>query len=314
MAINTKFEEAQVIPVKEKTYRKKKNYSEYLVAFLFLFPVLVFIGVFTFYPAIYAVYLSLFKSTFLIFNRRFVGIQNYIELLQNRPIYLSMLRSLSFTFWSVLFQFVIGLWLALVLYRKMAFNRFLQALIIIPWTLSPVVVAVMFQLMYIPNRNGILNYLLMSIGILHQPVSWLGTNSAMAMVVFANTWAGMPFTMVMIIAGLQSINRDVYEAAVIDGASKTQQFMYVTMPLLKPVLLITLILITISTFNEFDLVYALTGGGPLDSTKLLGVFMYNEAFKLGHFEEGSAVAVLMFIINLFLSLIYFRVFKTNEAN
>lgn len=293
--------------------RRRKWEKEWTLGLVFLLPVLLFIGVFAFYPAFYALYLSFFSSKFLVFNRTFVGFHNYTEVLGGSIFWIPFWKTLVFTFWSVVFQFGLGLILALSLKKKLKINNVLRSIIIIPWVLSPVVVAVIFQLFYISDRSGLLNYLLMSSGIMNQPLPWLGVDHAMTMVIVANVWFGMPFSMVMLLAGLQSVQDDVYEAAMIDGANRLQQLWYVTMPLLKATILITLVWITTSTFNEFDLVYALTGGGPLESTNLLGIQMYNMAFKLGHFEKGAAIAVLMFLINLVMSIVYYRFLRIKES-
>lgn len=286
------------------------NRREWLIAVLFLSPVLLFIGVFAFFPAFYAVYLSFFESKFLVFDRHFVGLSNYTSVLYSSEFWKSLYRTVIFTGWSVILQFGLGMWLAIILRDKFKINHFLRAVIIIPWTLSPVVIAIMYQFLYIPDQSGLLNYLLSDI--LSQPITWLGVDTAMYAVIFANLWFGMPFSLVMLLAGLQSIDESIYEASTIDGANAWNRFRYITLPLLKPTMMVTLVWITISTFNEFDLVYALTGGGPLNQTNLLGIFMYNTAFKFGAFEKGATIAVLMFVINLVLSVIYFKVLSPKE--
>jgi multiple sugar transport system permease protein len=286
--------------------------SDLPIAVLLLLPVFLFVGVFAFFPAFYAAYLSFYRSDFLIMNHHFVGFDNYVKVLKDGEFWSSLGKTLSFTFWSVVGQFVIGLLLALVLNQKIRATTLLRVLITIPWTLSPVVIAVIFQALYVPNRTGLLNYFLMSLGMIDQPVAWLGVGTAMVMVVVANIWFGMPFSLIMQLAGLQSIPNDVYEAATVDGAGAWRKFFRITLPLLKPTILVNLIWISISTLNEFDLVFALTGGGPMNQTNLLGINMYNTAFKAGQFEVGSTIAVLMFIINALLSVIYVKSLKTEN--
>lgn len=310
--------------MEERTYRQANIQSslkpekwrwekEWTIALIFLLPVLAFIGVFAFYPTFYAVYLSFYNSKFLVFDRTFVGLKNYAEVLGSSVFWLPLWKTAVFTFWSVVYQFGLGLLLALSLKKTFRINGFLRSLIVIPWILSPIVVAVIFQLFYISDRTGLLNYMLMSVGVISEPIPWLGVENAMNMVIVANVWFGMPFSMIMLLAGLQSIQNDVYEASMIDGANKLLQLWYITLPLLKPTILVTLVWITTSTFNEFDLVYALTAGGPLESTNLLGIQMYNTAFKIGQFEKGSTIAVLMFLINLFMSVVYYRMLRRKEG-
>jgi multiple sugar transport system permease protein len=283
-------------------------------AVILLLPVFLFIGIFAFYPAFYAVYLSFYQSDFLIMNKHFVGLGNYVEILKNSEFWSSFWKTAVFTFVSIAGQFFIGIILALVLNHKIRITTWLRIIITIPWTLSPIVIAVIFQTLYVPDQTGLLNYYLMSLGIISQPVAWLGPNMAMWMVIVANIWFGMPFSFIMQLAGLQSIPVDVYEASRVEGASRMQQFFKITLPLLKPTILINVVWISISTLNEFDLVYALTNGGPLKATNLLGIDMYNTAFKMGQFEQGSTIAVLMFVINVILSFIYVKMMKTEKYN
>jgi multiple sugar transport system permease protein len=206
----------------------------------------------------------------------------------------------------------LGTILALALNQKIKGISFFRTAIILPWTLSPVLIAITFSILYDPNQSGLINYILMHFHIIKDPVPWLGVGSAMPAVIVANTWFGTAFTTIIELAGLQSIPSDVYEAAKVDGASSAKTFFKITMPLLKPTILVNLIWITISTFNEFDLVYALTGGGPLKQTNLLGVYMYNTAFKAGKFEVGSSIAVLMFVTNALMTAVYTRLIKYKD--
>ncbi|MBN2984930.1 carbohydrate ABC transporter permease [Cohnella algarum] len=195
-------------PVQAEVPQKRRKWQkEWTIGLAFLLPVLLFIGVFAFYPTFYALYMSFFESKFLVFNRRFVGLQNYVEVLRSSAFWLSMWKTVVFTFWSVILQFSVGLILALILKKKLRVNAFLRSIIIIPWVLSPVVIAVIFQLFFISDKTGLLNYMLMSLGILSEPIAWLGVDSAMEMVIVANLWFGMPFSMVMLLAGLQSVPR-----------------------------------------------------------------------------------------------------------
>lgn len=220
--------------MEERTYRQANIQSslkpekwrwekEWTIALIFLLPVLAFIGVFAFYPTFYAVYLSFYNSKFLVFDRTFVGLKNYAEVLGSSVFWLPLWKTAVFTFWSVVFQFGLGLLLALSLKKTFRINGFLRSLIVIPWILSPIVVAVIFQLFYISDRTGLLNYMLMSVGVISEPIPWLGVENAMNMVIVANVWFGMPFSMIMLLAGLQSIQNDVYEASMIDGANKLLQ-------------------------------------------------------------------------------------------
>lgn len=291
---------------------KTKQGKERLFAYAALAPALIIVVCFALFPAFYAIYLSLYKSNFLVFHRSFVGLSNYATVLTDSAFWTALWKTFIYTFWCVLFQLVIGFTLALALNRKLVGRTFLRASIVLPWTLSPVIIAILATILYDPSANGLLNHFFMQIHLTNQPIMWLGTGNAMKGVIIANIWFGMAFTLIMELAGLQGIPASLYEAANVDGASSLQMVFRVTLPLLKPTLLVNLVWITISTFNEFDLVYALTGGGPLQQTDLLGIFMYDTAFKYGKFEVGSTVAVLMFVINALLTVLYTKLLK--ESN
>ncbi|CDZ25082.1 binding-protein-dependent transport system inner membrane protein [[Clostridium] cellulosi] len=292
---------------------KTRKGSEIAFSYIALLPAFIIVLLFALYPAFYAVYLSVFKSNFLIFNRHFVGLSNYITVLSDSQFWIALWKTFIYTFWCVILQFFFGFTLAIALNKNIFGRTFYRAAIVLPWTLSPVIVAIIATIIYEPSSGGLLNFILLKLHLIREPVSWLGSGSAMYAIIGANTWFGMAFTMVLELAGMQSIPTSLYEAARVDGASSLKVITKITLPLLKPTMLVNFVWITISTFNEFDLVYALTGGGPLQETNLLGIHMYNTAFKYGKFEIGSTIAVLMFVINALLTVVYSKLLKgTNE--
>jgi multiple sugar transport system permease protein len=290
----------------------KSNYREATFSYLMLLPALIIVFCFAFIPAFYAFYLSFFKSNFLIFNRHFVGLANYVAVITGSGFWIAFYKIFQYTFWGVIFQFLFGILLALALNEKLVGRTFFRTVIILPWTLSPVIIAIIFTTILAPSNSGLLNYFLMSLGIIKAPVAWLGIGKAMTSIIITNTWFGVAFTMLMQLAALQSIPGELYEAAQVDGASRRQTFFKITLPLMQPIIMVNLIWITISTFNEFDLVYALTGGGPIEETNLLGIYMYNTAFKAGKFELGSTIAILMFVTNALLTFGYNKILKTKN--
>lgn len=294
-------------------FMNKYNYRDMIFSYGMLLPALVIVFVFAFVPAFYAFYLSFFKSNFLIFNRHWVGFTNYITVITSGQFWIAFYKIFQYTFWGVILQFILGVLLALSLNKPMKGRSFFRTAIILPWTLSPVIIAIIFTTILSPSNSGLLNYCLMQLGLLKEPVAWLGIGKAMTMVIVTNTWFGVAFSMLIELAGLQSIPEDVYEAAKVDGAATVQSFFKITLPLLKPIILINLIWITISTFNEFDLVYAMTGGGPIDETNLLGIYMYNTAFNAGKFELGSTIAIFMFMTNAMMTFIYTKVLKYQSS-
>jgi multiple sugar transport system permease protein len=290
----------------------KYNFRDVTFSYLMILPAVIIVLFFAFIPAFYAFYLSFFKSNFLIFNRHFVGAANYIAALTSPGYWAAFYKILQYTFWGVVFQFLFGILLALSLNKAMKGRTLFRTIIILPWTLSPVIIAIIFSTILASSNSGLLNYFLMLTGIIKEPVAWLGIGKAMTSIIITNTWFGVAFSMLMQLAALQSIPEDIYEAAKVDGATSFQTFFKITLPLMQPIIMVNLIWITISTFNEFDLVFALTGGGPIDETNLLGIFMYNTAFKSGKFELGSTIAILMFLTNAFLTLIYSKLLKAKN--
>jgi multiple sugar transport system permease protein len=211
---------------------------------------------------------------------------------------------------------VLGLALAVLLNAKInpLFRNFARGILIVPWLLAPTVAGMIWVLMLAPF--GVLNGLLMTIGVLdaHSSISWLGDPSTSLLSVTAmNVWRAFPFFMVMLLAGLQAISPQLYEAAQIDGASLRQQFFYITLPSLKSVITTIILLDSIWTFRAFDNVFVMTGGGPMNSSEVLATAIYFEGFQKLRFGYASAEAVIMFLILFVISAIYVRRSMSNMA-
>jgi multiple sugar transport system permease protein len=237
----------------------------------------------------------------------FVGLKNYIDLLTEPKFYESLKITLFFAGGSVLAQFTIGLVLAILLNQKIQGTNIFRMLLIIPWSVSTVITAFSFKFMYDDNF-GILNYLLKQIGL--DTVGWLSDpNIAIWSIVLTNIWYGTPFTILFLTAGLQSINPLLYEAALIDGATKIKRFFFITIPLLRQFMVTNLILITVWSINFFDLQLIMTGGGPLFSTTTISLYMYRQAFEFGSFSGGATIGIFLIIMNLLLTLTYIKIFN-----
>lgn len=205
-----------------------------------------------------------------------------------------------FTVGSLVFQFVIGFALALLFHRSFPGNGLLRALLLLGWMLPSVVSGSIFRWSF-DGGMGIINYALQAIGAIGGPVYWLNdATTALAATIIANIWVGIPFNMILLLPGLQSISVSLYEAAAIDGASGRQSFRHITLPLMRPVILSVLLLGIIYTFKAFDIVYVMTGGGPVDATTLLTIYVYKMVFSFFRFGDGSAAAILLL---LFLSIV-----------
>jgi multiple sugar transport system permease protein len=281
--------------------------------YLLLVPSLLILTVFLLFPLIWNVYLSMHDVAFsnILKSWKYVGLMNFADLLSDPNFYSSLKVSIMFVGGSVALQFFLGLLLAVLLYQHVKGSNTILALFIIPWAVSAVITGFSFKFIF-NDDFGILNYGLEQMGL--NPVGWLSDpDTVVWTVVIANMWHGTPFTILFLTAGLFSINPVVYEAALIDGASKTKSFFHITLPLLKPYILINMILITMWSVNFFDLILVMTNGGPLFASTTGSLFMYREAFEFGMLSKGSAVGIFLITINLVLAYCYIRLFKRKES-
>lgn len=282
-----------------QTRRRARNWGRYW----FVAPALLFMLVTMVYPIIDNVRMSIYDvnvSTFLSNTAPFVGLDNYTRVITDPAFQKAAVTTVIFTVGSLFFQFVIGFGLALLFNKSFPGNGLLRALLLLGWMLPSVVSGSIFRWSF-DGGMGIINYLLQTIGVLHQPIYWLNDpNTALLATIFANIWVGIPFNMILLLPGLQSIPQSFYEAAAIDGANGRQSFRHVTLPLMRPVILSVLLLGIIYTFKAFDIVYVMTGGGPVDATTLLTIYVYKLSFSFFRFGDGSAAAILLL---LFLSIV-----------
>lgn len=233
-------------------------------------------------------------------DTKFVGLDNFTRLLDNDLFWSSFRIGLIWTVSVTVLQFVAALGLALLLNADLRFRGVARTLALIPWAMPPVVVAIMWRLLLHPT-NGPVN------AILGTDINWLGNfSTALPAVIVVGIWVGMPQTTVTLLAGLQSIDRSLYEAAAVDGASTRRQFVSITLPQLKTVILAITSLDLIWNFNSFGLVYVLTAGGPGGRTMLPMLFAYNEAFRYGNFGRAAAMGDVMVVIIIVFLAFYLR--------
>jgi multiple sugar transport system permease protein len=272
------------------------------IAAIFMLPALVFMSIFVVYPALYAAYLSMTNASLIRMDWNWVGLRNYVVFFQDSTALKVLKNTYTYVFTVIVFQFLVGLGLALALNSVKRARGFYGALLFLPWVFSNIMAVTVWK-WFFNDTYGVINYYLQLIGL--RPVQWLSNpDLAMVTVIVLNIWKGYPFSMVLLLAGLQNIPNELSEAARIDGAGRFGILRYVTLPLLAPVMAANIVLITIYTFNVFDLVYAMTGGGPVNATEIIGLFMYRQAFTSGRLGYGSAVAVLMFLLNLMITIVY----------
>lgn len=277
--------------------------------YLFLTPAFGILLVFLIFPLFWNIYISFHDVSFITIlkNWDYSGWKNFVDLFNDPNFYTSLKITVLFVAGSVALQFGIGMLMAVLLSQKVRAAGVLRAIFIIPWTISAVIVAFSFKFIFDYNF-GILNYILQQIGL--QQIGWLtDPNIVIWSLVIANMWYGTPFTMLFITAGLLSIIPSIYEAAVIDGATKFRSFLHITLPLLKPFIVINLILITMWSVNFFDLQLVMTGGGPLFASTTASLYMYRQAFEFGLLSKGAAAGLILIIINISVAFVYLKLLR-----
>jgi len=277
-----------------------------LQPYLFLAPSFAILLVFLIFPLSWNIYIALHdvSLTTLLKEWEYVGLENFVTLFDDPNFYTSLKVTLMFVGGSVALQFGVGILMALVLNQQIRGSGVYRAIVIIPWTISAVIAAFSFKFI-LDDNFGILNYMLNQLGV--ESVGWLSDpNIVIWSLVIANMWYGTPFTLLFLTAGLLSINPSLYEAARIDGASKMRSLFYITLPLLKPFMIINLILITMWSVNLFDIQLIMTGGGPLFSSTTTSLYMYRQAFEFGLLSKGAAAGIILILINLAVAVIYVK--------
>ncbi len=289
-----------VVPGKARA--RRSLYLQYLVEpFFYLSPALILIGAVMMVPLIIGISYS-FQSIELLnpFKTGWVGFENYLDLWGDRKFWIALENTFFWTFWSITFQFLLGLGLAMLLNTDFFGKRLFQALVFLPWAVPTFLSALTWAWLFNPVI-GPLPHWLAALGVLSEPFNILGDpNLAMWGPITANIWFGVPFFAITLLAALQSIPSELYEAAEIDGASSWQIFTKITLPFLAPMIAITVMLRTIWIANFADLIFVMTGGGPANSTQILSTYIFTTAFRKLDFGYASTIAVAL----LFILLIY----------
>ncbi len=267
--------------------------------------VLVFCAVII-YPLVSAIYLSFFNIFTPTLEGEWVGLSNYTELLQTGQFWSALGNTLIWTIGTLSLQIIFGIAMALVLHQNIWFRSLARSLILFPYFISTVVAVLVWKWLF-NDLYGIMNHLLISAGIIDFPMDFLGTMpNAMVSVILVGAWKYFPFVVIAVLARLQSIPDALYEAAKIDGAGPIARFFDVTLPQLREVLVVIILLRAIWDFKEFDLIFLLTGGGPINDTQTLPLLVYQEAFALNDMGRASAYAVVMMAIMLVFMIVYIR--------
>lgn len=283
---------------------RRRVLQDPLFGYFLIIPILVWISVTLFYPLLRAIYTSFLNIEFLGETGRFIGWDNYARLLGDKEFRLSFVRTLVWSGANVLLQIALAFFAALVLDLEFRGQKFIRNWILLPWVIPVVVLAMIFRWMLDPTL-GVVNYVLQNTNAVSSPVPFLGSvDWVMITTIFVNSWRWFPFYAVMILASLQIIPAQLYEAAKIDGASPFQQFCYITLPHIMPVLVPVILICSLWAVNVFDMIWLLTRGGPGNATQTFPIFIYQKGFQEYRLSQAATAAVFMFIFLLVYGTIY----------
>lgn len=286
----------------------QKNYTRWI----FVLPAMIVVSVLFVYPFLSSIFYSFTNKNLIMPNWKFVGFDNYIAVINDPSFWLAFFNSILWTVFSLVGQVLVGFALAMALHRIRHLQWLYKILLIIPWAFPTIVIAFSWQWIL----NGVYGYLpnmIVKLGLMDIAPHFLSDSTwAFISLVFINVWFGAPLIMVNVLSALQTVPQEQYEAAKIDGANAWQVFRHITLPHIKVVIGLLVVLRTVWVFNNFDIIYLITGGGPANSTMTLPIFAYNMGWGTKMLGRSSAVTVLLFIFLLLICFIYFKVISRWE--
>jgi multiple sugar transport system permease protein len=263
-----------------------------LVGLLFMLPAAAFLLIFLTYPLGLGVWLG-FTDTRIGRAGIFVGLENYQLLWDDSIFWLAVFNTVLYTVAASVLKFALGLWLALLLNEHLPFKAFIRAIVLLPWVVPTVLSGIAFWWIY-DAQFSIISWSLLKLGLIQSPINFLGDAwNARATVILTNVWRGIPFVAITLLAGLQTISPSLHEAATLDGATSWQRFRHITLPMLSPLIAVVMTFSVLFTFTDFQLIYVLTRGGPLNATHLMATLSFQRAIPGGQLGEGAAIAVAM---------------------
>lgn len=297
---------SKVLMQSSRTVRDFFARHQYL---LFVGPPTLYVAMLTIYPAAYGIFISFTNTNIGYKDWRFIGFENYIRLFSWDRLPLVGWNTLIFVTCVTALQLIIGFSIALLLNQRLPFRRTVRSIAVLPWIVPSIVVALLFQQIFNGSPVGIANAIVMSMG--GGSRVWLAEPAtAMTVMIATQVWRGVPLTIIILLGGLQSIPRDLYEASKIDGAGPLKSFIYVTLPLMRPVLMVNLIWITSGNLNQLDIPFGLTGGGPAHRTEVIAVTLYDQAFRLLDAGFASAIATSVLVFNLIMTALYVNLLRS----
>jgi multiple sugar transport system permease protein len=278
----------------EKTPRRFARWSDNLnvLGLIFMIPAGAILIFFLAYPLGLGVWLGL-TDTMIGGTGRFIGLENFVSLAHDNVFWLSVFNTTFYTVFASVVKFAIGLYLALLLNERLPFKSILRAIVLLPFVVPTVLSAIAFWWIY-DSQFSIISWVLIKAGVINNYIDFLGSPwNARFSTIAANIWRGIPFVAITLLAGLQTISPSLYEAAMLDGARPWQRFRFITLPMLSPIIAVVMTFSVLQTFTDFQLIYTLTRGGPINSTHLMATLSFQRAITGGHLGEGAAIADAM---------------------
>ena len=290
-----------------------KNNSKKYIPYILITPVLLVILLLYAYPILMILIQSFNNVSIVDNNYTFIGLDNFTNFFNDGTFRFTLLLTLKYTVITVTLKLIIGFSMALVLNSETYFNKTLRFLTLIPWTIQQVSVAVIWKWIFDGNY-GYLNYILLKLGLIEKNMLWLSDPKlALISASIVDTWLGISFVSMIFLAALNSIDKSLYESSKIDGANSIQSFRHITIPSIKKVFIITGTLVSIWTFNSFNVIYVLTRGGPMRKTETFVIRIYQEAFEKFNIGSSSAISVIVFLLLLLLTVVYIKLIFNKDG-
>ncbi|PWJ47165.1 carbohydrate ABC transporter permease [Faecalicatena contorta] len=302
----------------DKTSSRSKNnqavLKKKLMPYAYLAPTIILMVVLLIVPIVMVIQYSFYDNVIINKNPVFVGLENFKKILSDSTFYVAVKNTLFFVAVSVIAHLIIGMFFAMLLNTRYLGDKtkgIFRVIYALPWMFTASVIAILWKMML--NPNGVINYLLQYVQLTGESIEWLGSRQfALLAVTFINIWSGYPFYMISILAGLQGISTDLYEASALDGANSIQTFFRITIPQLSPILISLIMLDFVWTIQQFALIWMTTGGGPINATEMVSTYIYKQGFSKYQYSMASASAVILLIVCTIIAIFYVRHQKARE--
>ena len=305
--------------IREKTKKRRPyeySFQRHIHGYRLIAPAILAILLLSVYPLLQGIWISLLNYDMTKANApnfgTFAGLKNYLVVFANSKYRNAVMNSVVWTLVNIVIQLALAMGVALLLNEKLKGRGVFRTMALLPWAIPAAISALTFSALY-DTKIGVFNAILIRLGILKEGYSFLGNvTSAMPAVIVANVWKSTPFLMIFILAALQGVSYDMYESGAIDGAGKLKRFLYITLPNIKEPMAVAVILNLISIFNNFNAIWLLTKGGPLDSTEIMYTYAYRQAFVDHKFGYAAATSVVIFIVIAILTVIYVKMISSDR--